>query len=70
MFTGREFAQKANSIYYAYITKHKLDDSEENRTLFNAGFYLGAKYAMETSGELSPHIARFVEFIMWLTEKE
>lgn len=70
MFTGREFSKVSDSMYYAYITKNKLPDTPENRTLFNAGFYRGAQYAMRTSGELSPHIARFVEFVMWLTERE
>lgn len=70
MFTGREFSNKSDNFYYATITKNKLQDSEDGRFLFNRGFYLGAQYAMRTSGELSPHIARFMEFIIWLTERE
>jgi hypothetical protein len=50
--------------------KNHIQDSESNRFMFNRGFYLGAQYAMKTSGELSPHIARFIEFIMWMTERE
>lgn len=69
MFTGREFAEKSSSAYYAVIRKHSLEDTEENRFLFNRGFYIGAQYAMQTSAELSPHIARFLEFMMWLTER-
>ena len=68
MFTGREFSEISWKMYYAYITKNHIDDSESNRTLFNAGFYRGARYSLTTSGELSPHIARFIEFVMWLSE--
>jgi hypothetical protein len=70
MFTGREFGQTSNSAYYAYIRKNGLEDTEELRTTFNRAFYFGAQYAMKTSAELSPHIARFLEFVMWLTERE
>jgi len=70
MFTGREFSRVSDSMYYAYITRHGIGDTTENRTLFNAGFYRGAQYAMRTSGELSPHIARFIEFVIWLTERQ
>jgi hypothetical protein len=69
MFTGREFSNISESFYYATLRKNRLDDSEESRLLFNRGFYLGAQYAMKTSAELSPHIARFLEFMMWLTER-
>lgn len=68
MFSGREFSDISNRNYYAYITKNKIADTVEGRTLFNAGFYRGAQYAMKTSGELSPHIARFVQFVMWIVE--
>lgn len=64
--SSAEFSKKSTSIYYAYIRKNGLDDSEVGRTLFNAGFYLGSQWAIHTSGELSPHIARFMEFIMWI----
>jgi len=70
MFTGGEFRQQSESFYWRVITKNQLADSEDNRLLFNRGFYLGAQYAMRTSSELSPHIARFLEFIVWLTERE
>lgn len=70
MFTGSEFSKQSIDYYYAVITKNKVDDSEDGRFLFNRGFYLGAQYAMRTSAELSPHIARFLEFVMWLTERE
>jgi len=69
MFTGREFSRQSDSHYYAWITKNKIPDTEETRTAFNSGFYRGAQYAMRTSGELSPHVARFIEFVMWLTER-
>ena len=69
MFTGREFSRQSDSSYYAYISKNGIADTVEGRTLFNAGYYRGAQYAMRTSGELSPHIARFIEFVMWLTER-
>lgn len=70
MFSGREFSKVVDSAYYAYIRKHQLEDTEELRTTCNRFFYFGAQYAMKTSGELSPHIARFMEFMMWLTGSE
>jgi len=70
MFTGREFSQESASAYYAFIRKNKLEDTYEMRTAFNRGWYLGAQFAMHASAELSPHIARFIEFMMWLTERE
>jgi len=70
MFTGREFARDSESFYWRTIRKNDIKDSEDGRLLFNRGFYLGAQYAMKTSSELSPHIARFLEFMMWLTERE
>jgi hypothetical protein len=70
MFTGREFSKESESYYWRTINKNDIRDSETNRLLFNRGFYLGAQFAMKTSGELSPHLARFMEFVMWLTEKE
>ena len=70
MFTGREFAGVSDRMYYAYITKNHIEDSENGRTLWNAGFYRGSRYAIQTSGELSPHLARFMEFVMWMVERE
>lgn len=70
MFTGREFSKESESYYWRTLNKNDIQDSETNRLLFNRGFYLGAQFAMKTSGELSPHLARFMEFVMWLTEKD
>lgn len=70
MFTEREFSDESSKIYYAVIRKNGLEDTERNRFLFNRGFYLGAQFAMHTSATLSPHVARFMEFVMWLTERE
>lgn len=70
MFTGREFSRESESYYWRVITKNDIHDSETNRLLFSRGFYLGAQYALKTSGELSPHIARFIEFMMWITERQ
>lgn len=64
-----EFNKDANSAYYAVITKNHIENTPDNRFMFNRGWYLGAQYAMHTSGELSPHLARFMEFVMWLTER-
>ncbi len=72
MFTGKEFSNKSDQIYWAWSYKHLQLLDRENpacRESFNSGFYLGAQYAIHTSGELSPHIAKFLEFIMWLTER-
>lgn len=70
MGMGSQFNEQAERMYWAVLNKNQLNDSEESRLLFNRGFYLGAQFAMRTSGELSPHIARFMEFIMWLTERD
>lgn len=73
MFTGKEFSNQSDQIYWAWSYKNLGMLDRENvisRTCFNAGFYLGAQYAMHTSAELSPHVARFLEFTMWLTERE
>lgn len=72
MFTGREFANQSDQAYWAWSYKHlQLLDRENplSRETFNSGFYLGAQYAMQKSTELSPHVARFIEFMMWLTER-
>jgi hypothetical protein len=37
--------------------------------LFTDGFYRGAQFATRTTGELSPYIARFVEFMIWITDE-
>lgn len=69
----QEFAKQSDKAYWAWSYKHLyLVDRqlELPRECFNAGFYLGAQYAMQTSAELSPHVARFMEFIMWLTQRE
>jgi hypothetical protein len=75
-----ELSRRGERIYYAYTTKHPIRDCDhsghivrdcpEFRTIANAMFYQGAQYALHASAELSPHIARFIEFIMWLTDKE
>jgi len=73
MFTGKEFSNQSDKIYWAWSYKHlaMLDrEASVSRECFNSGFYLGAQYAMHISAELSPHVARFLEFTMWLTERE
>ena len=73
MFTGKEFSNQSDKIYWAWSYKHlqMLDrEASVSRECFNAGFFLGAQYAMHTSAELSPHVARFLEFVMWLTERD
>ena len=37
-------------------------------TYFNIGFTFGARWAIRRTTELSPHIAKFVELIIWLFE--
>lgn len=64
-----EFAKESERMYYATRQKNG-EDAEDPRFMFNRGFYLGAQYAMRTSGELSPHLAKFLEFVMWLTDRE
>ena len=69
----KEFARASESAYWAWSYKYLASRHREleiPRTCFNAGFYLGAQYAVRTSGEMSPHLARFMEFVMWLTERD
>jgi hypothetical protein len=70
MFTGREFSKESESYYWRTINKNDKKDTDNPAFMFHRGFYLGAQFAMKTSGELSPHIARFIEFMLWLTERE
>jgi len=68
-----EFATVSDNAYWAWSYKHlNIIEREdpESRECFNAGFFLGAQYAMRTSGQMSPHVARFMEFVMWLTERK
>lgn len=65
-----EFSKESERMYFATRNKNRSEDAEDPHFMFNRGFYLGAQYAMRTSSELSPHLARFLEFVMWLTERE
>jgi len=67
-----EFSKASDNAYWAWSYKHlAFVDREQtlSRECFNAGFYLGAQYATRTTGEMSPHLARFLEFVMWLTDR-
>jgi len=67
-----EFSKASDNAYWAWSYKHlSFLDREQalSRECFNAGFYLGAQYATRTTGEMSPHLARFLEFVMWLTDR-
>jgi hypothetical protein len=66
----KEFNDEATDRYFAFIREFHITGTEDTRVSFSRGFYLGAQYAMRTSSSLSPHIARFIEFMMWLTERE
>ncbi len=68
-----EFAKVSDNAYWAWSYNHLNIVQREDamlRECFNAGFFLGAQYAMRTSGQMSPHVARFMEFVMWLTERK
>ena len=67
-----EFREAVDTAYHSVqrSENNRAEDLENPRFMFNRGFYLGAQYAMRTSSGLSPHIARFIEFMMWLTERE
>lgn len=41
-------------------------DSDLDRTSFNYGFDAGARWAIRTSSQLSPHVAKFVELLVVL----
>jgi len=69
-----QFERTIENYYFATINKNKkhidFEGTEAERFLFNRGFYLGAQWSARTSGELSPHIAKFIEFMVWLTGDE
>lgn len=65
-----EFNDEIRDRYYAFVREFHIPESPDTRVSFSRGFFLGAQYAMRTSSRLSPHIARFIEFMMWLTERE
>jgi hypothetical protein len=69
-----EFQQTIDNFYFATIAKNKahidFEGTEAERFLFNRAFYLGAQWSARTSSELSPHIAKFIEFMVWLTADE
>ena len=69
-----QFERIIDSFYFATLAKNKkhisFEGTEAERFLFNRGFYLGAQWSARTSGELSPHIAKFIEFMVWLTADE
>lgn len=50
--------------YRAYM--RQADTEPTARTAYSAGFDAGARWALKTSGELSPHIARFIELMVHL----
>ena len=80
MFTDREFSDETTRAYYKFARRTGLRDCDheghswkecpELRFMFNRAFFMGAQYATQVSGELAPYLARFVEFMMWVTEKE
>jgi hypothetical protein len=59
-----------NNAYFAASHRNKWTSSVETREGFNSGFYAGAQWAMRTSAQLSPHIAKFCELIVWLTSPD
>jgi hypothetical protein len=69
-----EFQRTIDNYYFATIAKNKRDitfeGTEAEKFLFNRGFYLGAQWSAKTTSELSPHIAKFIEFMVWLTGDE
>jgi hypothetical protein len=69
-----EFDRTIANFYFATINKNKrhieFQGTEAERFLFNRGFYLGAQWSARTSADLSPHIAKFIEFMVWLTADE
>ena len=67
-----ELSKAATSALYRYASRHPEVDvwDEQTRLLANAMFAMGGEWAMRTSSELSPHIARFLEFISWLMERD
>jgi len=39
------------------------------REAFNVGFRRGAQWSTKASGKLSPHMAAFAEFVMWIMDR-
>jgi len=72
--TKDQFQQTIDNFYFATLAKNKrhinFEGTEAEKFLFNRGFYLGAQWSARTTGELSPHIAKFIEFMVWLTGDE
>jgi len=69
-----QFQRTIDNFYFATLAKNKrhinFEGTEAERFLFNRAFYLGAQWSARTSAELSPHIAKFIEFMVWLTGEE
>ena len=68
-----ELTEAQNRFWYGYINNPILYDvpsflSEDEwagaRELSNLAFTAGCRYAMRTSSELSPHIARFIHMLI------
>ena len=69
-----QFERTIDNYYFATITKNKrhiiFEGTEAEKFLFNRGFYLGAQWSARTTADLSPHIAKFIDFMVWLTADE
>jgi len=73
------FNAAVRAAFYRYINRHSFEvcdhyNHESGKCpqlleMFNAGFYRGAQYATKTTGELSPYISKFIEFMIWITDE-
>jgi hypothetical protein len=76
--TTDQFNAQVRASFYRYVATHSFElcdhyNHESGKCpqileTFNAGFFRGAQFATKTTSELSPYIARFTEFMMWLTD--
>ena len=77
--TTDAFNAAVRSSFYRYISRtnfelcdhynHESGKCPQLLEMFNAGFFRGAQFATKATGELSPYIAKFIEFMMWITDE-
>jgi len=58
------------AINHAWFSWRDCDLEDMSvREGFSVGFRRGAQWSAKLSGKLSPHMAAFAEFVMWIMER-
>jgi len=57
----------ANHAFYSWRDRD-LEDMSIHEA-FNVGFRRGAQWSAKLTGKLSPHLAAFAEFVMWVMDR-